>query len=297
MNCDVIKDLIPLVKEDLASAESDRLVKEHIKTCDECRTFYDDLDNNLVPSEVKEHTPLNFIAKSINKDRMLYGFMIGSLLLSIFLVLASFLTYPHPVEYKDGLITKNLEGDIITLNFSDEVTRTYLDWGTYDGADIAYVDGSYTYLDRILGGRSVGIVLNKSKVDSILYNNNNDTAAKVIYDPKSHFLNAGGTSLPRLVLSMYLRLAMGIFIIFLILVLTIFRKKSKYTKIRILYVPISYIIATFLIKGSDLTSHHLVRDLVYILLTSLAIYLLVISLSLHFERKNRLTTNLGNSLI
>ncbi len=37
LSCDVVRDLIPLVKDDIASDESKRLVLEHTAECSECR--------------------------------------------------------------------------------------------------------------------------------------------------------------------------------------------------------------------------------------------------------------------
>ena len=39
MECKVIRDLIPLYKENMLSDESKKLVKEHLKTCSSCRNF------------------------------------------------------------------------------------------------------------------------------------------------------------------------------------------------------------------------------------------------------------------
>ena len=38
--CSVIQDLLPLYCDDACSAESRRLVEEHLKECDDCRETY-----------------------------------------------------------------------------------------------------------------------------------------------------------------------------------------------------------------------------------------------------------------
>lgn len=40
MNCEVIKDIMPLVIDDCCSEESAKLVKEHIAGCEKCRKIY-----------------------------------------------------------------------------------------------------------------------------------------------------------------------------------------------------------------------------------------------------------------
>ena len=40
-DCGIVKDLLPLVAEQLASEESTAFVKEHLKTCADCRAAFD----------------------------------------------------------------------------------------------------------------------------------------------------------------------------------------------------------------------------------------------------------------
>ena len=40
MKCDVIRDLIPMYTDKTASAETEETVREHLKTCRECRNFF-----------------------------------------------------------------------------------------------------------------------------------------------------------------------------------------------------------------------------------------------------------------
>lgn len=43
--CDVVMDLIPLVKDHVASKESEELVKAHIRECENCRQYYELLED------------------------------------------------------------------------------------------------------------------------------------------------------------------------------------------------------------------------------------------------------------
>lgn len=43
MNCDVVKDLIPLCIDGCCSEESEKIVKEHIESCDACRQLFEDM--------------------------------------------------------------------------------------------------------------------------------------------------------------------------------------------------------------------------------------------------------------
>ncbi len=38
--CEVVKDLYPTVKDGCAGAQTDKLVKAHLRSCPECKMFY-----------------------------------------------------------------------------------------------------------------------------------------------------------------------------------------------------------------------------------------------------------------
>lgn len=283
MNCEVIKDLIPLYKEGICSNESKKLVEDHIKTCDRCKSYFLSLDDN----EISNNEPLEFISKSIDKNKKNRSRMIGSLVLSLLLIVFSFLTNPKQVEYDKDLIKKSSTDDKLIYEFRDDVTRIYTDQTNGEYGDTLYIDGSYSYLDRILGGEKQVLTLDKKDYNVILYNNNGDKAAKVLYDPYAYTINSGSLSLPRLIFASYAKIALCLCALVLILSLTIFRKWDKFKKIRLVTLPLSYVLATFVIKGYDLASFHPVRDLGFILITALAIYLFIFSSSMYFEEKEK----------
>lgn len=60
--CDVILDLIPLCNDGVASAESCRLVKEHIKECTSCRKEYESIESSIIP-EIPMSDEKHFLQK------------------------------------------------------------------------------------------------------------------------------------------------------------------------------------------------------------------------------------------
>lgn len=44
MNCNVVKDLIPLYIDRCCSEESEKIVKEHIESCDACKKLFNDMN-------------------------------------------------------------------------------------------------------------------------------------------------------------------------------------------------------------------------------------------------------------
>ena len=283
MDCNIIKDLIPLYKEGISSKESKELVEEHIKTCKSCRDYYQSLNDD----EVTNTEPLEFVIQSIEKNKKNRSRMIGSLVFSVLLIVFSFLTNPRQIDYDKELIKSSSTDDQIIYEFRDDVTRIYTDYSNGEYGNTLYIDGSYSYLDRILGGEKQVLTLDKKDYNVILYNNNGKKAAKVIYDPNGYTMNSGSLSLPRLIFASYAKIAILLFLLGLILSFTIFRKWDKYNKIRLVTLPLSYVLATFLIKGYNLESFHPVRDLIFILITTLAIYLFIFSTSIYFKEKEK----------
>ena len=50
MNCEIIKDLLPLYVDGICSKETEQAVREHLKTCDACRTVYEDMCRAVTPA-------------------------------------------------------------------------------------------------------------------------------------------------------------------------------------------------------------------------------------------------------
>lgn len=59
MNCNIVKDLIPLYIDGCCSEESESVVEEHIKICDECKRLFDDMKAPYDMVEVSK-SPIKF---------------------------------------------------------------------------------------------------------------------------------------------------------------------------------------------------------------------------------------------
>lgn len=60
-NCDVIKDLIPLVNDDVASEESKKIVSIHCENCDACRKLL----TNKISYQPKDEKIIKALKKSV----------------------------------------------------------------------------------------------------------------------------------------------------------------------------------------------------------------------------------------
>lgn len=46
-NCDIVEDLIPMYVEDLTSEGSNQFIKEHLKSCENCSGYLENMERNL----------------------------------------------------------------------------------------------------------------------------------------------------------------------------------------------------------------------------------------------------------
>jgi len=63
IKCEVIRDLMPLVADDVASAESKELVDGHMETCETCRAYYAGMTAQMVRSALPDDGPTSTFVK------------------------------------------------------------------------------------------------------------------------------------------------------------------------------------------------------------------------------------------
>ena len=56
MNCDIVRDLLPLYADGLSSDVSNKAIENHIKTCPACRTLTEQMRTPIEPEPVDEAT-------------------------------------------------------------------------------------------------------------------------------------------------------------------------------------------------------------------------------------------------
>ncbi len=81
ISCDICMDLMPLVKDEVASSDSKIAVEQHIKTCDACRELYgegiafESVDSKIV-SKIKKH--LMAVSMAVIALGILFGISLSS---------------------------------------------------------------------------------------------------------------------------------------------------------------------------------------------------------------------------
>lgn len=97
-DCGIVKDLLPLVAEQLASEESTAFVKEHLKTCADCRAAFDAMQ---APVEAEPAAPLKTVRKAVKRRGLLIAGLIACLVAALIFGAFARLMKPIPIRSVD----------------------------------------------------------------------------------------------------------------------------------------------------------------------------------------------------
>lgn len=98
--CNVIRDLLPLYHDGVASAETAALVEEHLKDCDACQEAYHRLQDDSLPLPVPEKEEqkaqgLAKVKKSLRKKRVIVAAIVAAV--TIVLCYGGYLVLQLPI--------------------------------------------------------------------------------------------------------------------------------------------------------------------------------------------------------
>ena len=119
MKCEIIRDLLPLYIDGLTSKESNQEIEKHLKNCEECQKYYQemtgDIDNFSVITN-EEIVDVNLIKKIKKKNRKkALGIFVGAFVLSGVLMGVSF-HWTHGVAmYENVILNYGVQGDTAYL--------------------------------------------------------------------------------------------------------------------------------------------------------------------------------------
>lgn len=289
IKCNVIKDILPLYVEKIVSEDTKILVEEHINDCIDCKKELDEMKTSEnIPIDINSNGFKNVKSK-LFRDK--FKAIIFSVMLTVIIsiIVINYLTEPSYIPYSNDVVSINKKDNgEISADFGDMVSGYDIDKHlSEDGSSYVYHISTWeTYWDKLLDNKEIETVVlnpNNEKISTIYYYSAGQSDDVLIYG-KNLAGNGGVLTLPRLFLSSYLRIAILLMIILLIIMLIVYKFKKVQIIIRnILFIPMSYIIATICIKGFNTTSYSATRDFFTILLISIPIYF-VLELSVNFYK-------------
>ncbi len=123
ISCDIIRDLLPLYAEDMASPDSKKLVDDHLCTCDGCTNELGALKRaQAIPLDADTNS-LKRVKNSIRRKRMLTVLAVLLTVSSILISVFNFATVPIYLPYEKAIEGVELREDgTLVIDYSRAVT-------------------------------------------------------------------------------------------------------------------------------------------------------------------------------
>lgn len=277
ISCNMIRDILPLYVEDMASQDTRDLVEEHIASCENCKKRLEEMRTFEEPPVDTDIAPLRNIQNTLRKKKLQTIILSVMVTLVFAVVTIAYLTTPAYISYNENAVSIIEKDDgTVLLNFSEEVSGYNVN--QYPAADNSGYVYDITTWETIWQQK-----INKNNLENTVLNPNGETVASIYYyntDGMENTLIYGDPitdgsvmTLPRLVLSYYVLFAIG-FLLICGIGLVIFRKNEKIRNglEKMILLPISYLFAHLLIKGLHSATYLAGRDLYVILLVTIPLY-------------------------
>ncbi|MCA1063986.1 zf-HC2 domain-containing protein [Rossellomorea sp. AcN35-11] len=276
-SCNMIRDILPLYVEDMASQDTRDLVEEHIASCENCKKRLEEMRTFEEPPVDTDIAPLRNIQHTLRKKKLQTIILSVMVTLVFAVVTIAYLTTPAYISYNENPVSIMEKDDgTVLLNFSEEVSGFNVN--QYPAADHSGYVYDITTWETIWQQK-----INKNNLENTVLNPNGETVASIYYyntDGIENTLIYGDPltdgsvmTLPRLVLSYYVLFAIG-FLLICGMGLVIFRKNEKIRNAleKMILLPISYLFAHLLIKGLHSATYLAGRDLYVIVLVTMSLY-------------------------
>lgn len=103
-NCNIIRDLLPLYIDDVCSAESKTLIEDHIKDCNECENYFEELKESINTSKTNEINVFKNFVKKINFKILRNAILITILIIMISIPILHFINnYKFTLDYDENM--------------------------------------------------------------------------------------------------------------------------------------------------------------------------------------------------
>lgn len=121
--CNIVRDLLPLYVENMASDDSAEFVKQHLDFCQSCCTEMESLKMPMEKPFDADARPLKAIKKKLFFKKIKTVFFTAALVLAFVITALAYLTAPQYLEYSPDLlaVSQNADGSIL-ISLDDEVT-------------------------------------------------------------------------------------------------------------------------------------------------------------------------------
>lgn len=279
ITCNIIRDILPLYIENIASDDSCAMLEEHMDQCEECRNCLDEMTAfSKLPVDM-DTSPLLKIKSTLRKRKIQTVIFSMMLTVVIGVITIAFLTAPEYIPFsKESVSINEMDNGSVLAIFEDTVSGYDISrYPTEDNTGYVY---HITTWDSIWNRN-----IKKSRINNTILNPNDENVAAVYYnltDGNEDILvygkdiNPGGgiVTLPRLFLSYYSLIAMSLTVI-CGLIMALFRSNKRVINLtmKVLLLPVSYLLGQLIIRGFSTWSYTATRDFYAILLIGFPLYI------------------------
>lgn len=117
MKCDIVRDLLPLYIDGLASEASQQEIEEHLQQCEQCSGIYQQMKAPIEHTTVATPSKEIDYFKKIKKKNIKNVVMSIAIMIVIFGVLTSLFAVGTAVKKEDMTYTYSIESNVLWIHF------------------------------------------------------------------------------------------------------------------------------------------------------------------------------------
>lgn len=143
INCNVIKDLIPLYVDDVVSEETKELVDEHISSCESCRGEVESMGKTVVIPTQSDDVRIKRFKRKLNKKKIITVCLSSVFTLLIGIVIFCYIAFwGFPMSYDEALINAFLYEDVKVSTIDESGYSEF----TFDECEISLMPNNENWL-------------------------------------------------------------------------------------------------------------------------------------------------------
>ena len=273
LSCNIIRDLLPLYAEELASADSREAVEGHLLGCESCRKAYEDM--KTCPVIIPEEPGLDTVRRGLWRRRLLTALCAVLIVCMAGCWFLCWLT--APIYLDKSIITDiqdNHDGTVtISMDAAAVGRQTFqLEIDPTDAGETIVLWTSrwleWTWSEPIPRPLSI----TRSVIHNGIYLCTGTGEDELIYENPQKFINGGVVLLPRLYLSFYFQMSLLIGSAALILAFVLRRRRAGKWLVCIGSLLVCYALCQGIVCGFTFASFFAEQELCWALAMALCLW-------------------------
>lgn len=282
-DCDIVRDLLPLYAEGMTSEASNKMIEEHLKTCEECSQILKSLKEDPLPADEPEEVPMQAFARTYRKKKRSLAVLIAAAAASFLIALYAWLSTPQYLHYGQAVETTEQQSSGLLIRFTDAVHHVSVsDYiNPDDGKTYCDVECWTTALDRLWHAPNTAPI--SANGDVVYFRDNYKNSPGIIMYGEAEGYSF---SLRRLTLNYYFWLAAFIALISGICAVLFRKRKAGSILIQFCLIPVSWCIASIIVEGGiSASTWSITRDFSLIVLLCISLSILLNGLYRRYREK------------